>query len=128
MGSGVLLFGGIGALLTGGLLWFGVIPSNWVFSIGAFAVASSLATAVLWVPLKAMQSGAKLGNDRSSDLIGHQFRLASDVTRVEEGKHRYSGIDWRVVISEDATGDNIAQGSLVRVAGVDAGIFYVVPD
>jgi len=127
-GSGVLLFGSLGALITGALLWFGVIPSEWIFSVASFALAAVASTAILWKPLQSMQSGAKLGNDRSSDLIGHKFRLSSDVTRTVESKHRYSGIEWRVKISEDSNDDTIAEGSRVRVAKVDAGIFHVVPD
>jgi len=128
MASGVLLFSSVGALITGALLWFGIIPSTWVYSIASFAISSTVATFALWMPLKAMQSGAKLGNDRSSDLIGHQFRVDSNISRTEDGKHRYSGMDWRVRISEDSNEDSIASGSRVRVAGVDAGIFYVVHD
>lgn len=128
LGSGVLLFGSIGALITGALLWFGVLENSWIYSVACFAIASALTTIALWVPFKKLQSGAELGNDRSSDLIGHEFRVNSDLTRTVEGKHRYSGIDWRVCISEEAASDSISQGSLVRVAGVDAGVFYVVPD
>ena len=128
LGSGVLLFGSIGALITGALLWFGVLENNWIYSVACFAIASALVTIALWVPFKKLQSGAELGDDRSSDLIGYQFRASSDLTRMVEGKHRYSGIDWRVCISEDTDNDSISQGSRVRVAGVDAGVFYVVPD
>ncbi len=128
LGSGVLLFGSIGALVTGGLLWFGVIPSNWIVSVACFAIASAVATAVLWVPLKKLQSGAELGNDRSSDFIGHQFRVKSDVTHLAEGSERYSGVDWKVRISDDTDVSSITAGSRVKVAGIDPGVFYVVPD
>jgi len=126
-GSGVLLFGAIGALITGALLWFGVIESQWIYSIACFALATTVATAVLWVPLKKMQSGSEMGQDTSSDLIGNEFRVVGDVTRTSAGKHRYSGTDWQVRLSESSTVDNIADGSLVKVVGVDAGIFHVVP-
>lgn len=128
LGSGVLLFGSIGALTTGALLWFGVVPSNWLVSVGCFAISSAVATALLWVPLKKMQSGAELGNDQSSDLIGFQFRVAEDITHAAPGKHRYSGVDWKVKISDSSTDSIIAAGSRVKVTGVDAGVFYVVPD
>ena len=128
LGSGVLLFGSIGALITGALLWFGVVPSSWLVSVGCFAIASAIATAILWVPLKKMQSGAELGNDQSSDLIGFQFRLGGDITHAVPGSHRYSGVEWRVKISDHTSESTIAAGSRVKVAGVDAGVFYVVPD
>ena len=128
LGSGVLLFGSVGALITGALLWFGVIPNSWLVSVGCFAIASAVATAVLWVPLKKMQSGAELGNDKSSDLIGFQFRLSGDITHAAHGSHRYSGVEWRVSIGEDSPVSEISAGSRVKVSGVDAGVFYVVPD
>jgi len=128
LGTGVLLFGSIGALITGALLWFGVLENSWVYSIACFAIASALTTLALWVPFKKLQSGAELGKDRSSDLIGHQFRIDSDLTRMIEGKCRYSGNDWRVCISEESINDSISRGVLVRVVSVDPGVFHVVPD
>ncbi len=127
LGSGVLLFGSIGALITGALLHFEVIPANWIISVASFAIASALATAVLWMPLKRLQSGAELGNDRSSDLIGYQFRLDSTVTPTNVGTHRYSGIHWQVRISDETSETTLNKGSSVRVAGVDPGVFHVVP-
>lgn len=126
--SGVLLFGGIGALITGAILWFDVIDVNWIVSIGVFAVASAVATLLLWFPFKKMQGGTELGNDKSSDLIGYQFRVKSDVTHTVPGSHRYSGVQWRVEISDESTQDRIAAGSRVKVAGVDPGVFHVVAD
>lgn len=124
-GSGVLLFGSVGALITGALLWAGVLPATWLAAIACFAIASVIATAVLWVPFKKMQSGAELGNDKSSDLIGHSFRLDSAITRGAPGQTRYSGIDWRVEISSDSADEEIPAAAEVQVVGVDAGKFYV---
>jgi len=126
--SGVLLFGGIGALITGALLWFNVVDVNWIFSIGIFAIATALATLLLWFPLKQMQSGAELGNDKSSDLIGYQFRVKSDVSYTVPGSHQYSGVKWRVEISDQSQQDTIAAGNRVKVTGVEPGVFYVVVD
>lgn len=127
LGSGVLLFGSVGALATGALMWFGLLTPSWVAGIAAFAVASAIATALLWYPLKKMQQGPELGNDRSSDLIGHSFRLDTDITRVSSGKTRYSGVDWRVEISEESARESLDAGSRVGVVAVNAGIFYVEP-
>lgn len=127
-GSGVLLFASLGALVTGGLLWLDAIPQVWVYSIACFAVASALVTALLWAPFKRLQSGAELGNDRSSDLIGYQFRLDGDLSRTQEASHKFSGVPWRVQLSEDSATDAIASGSRVRVSAVNAGVFVVVPD
>jgi len=127
LGSGVLLFGSVGALITGALLYFNVIPAIWLPSIAAFAIASAAAAILLWIPFKKLQGGNELGNDQSSDLIGHKFRLDSELTRTGTASTRYSGVDWRVELSDSATSDRLEPGTQVAVTGVNAGIFYVEP-
>ena len=128
LGSGVLLFGSIGALLTGAFMWFGLLPQSWLSGIASFAVSSAVVTAVLWYPLKKLQDGPELGGDRSSDLIGHSFRLEQDIAIGNPGKTRYSGIDWRVEISSESDESQIANGQRVRVVSVDPGVFHVSAD
>ncbi len=128
LGSGVLLFGSIGALITGALLWLGVVPSNWLISVGSFAISTAVATALLWVPLKEMQSGSELGRDQSSDFIGLQFRLGTDITHSTPGVHPFSGVNWKVKISDKSAESAIVTGTRVTVVGVDPGVFYVVAD
>lgn len=127
LGSGVLLFGSIGAVFTGAMLWFGLIPDSFVAAVACFAVSTAIATAALWYPLKKLQSGTELGNDRSSDLIGHTFTLSSDVSRTEHAQQKYSGIQWRVEPSSDFPDKPIKAGTLVQVAAVSVGVFFVQP-
>ncbi len=124
-GSGVLLFGSLGALITGALVYFGVLPDNWLVSIGAFALASAASALVLWGPLKRMQSGSELGSDRSSDLIGHTFALPDDLSVNKSLTTRYSGIDWRVELDSKESAQTLASGTRVQVTAVNAGVFYV---
>lgn len=124
-GSGVLLFGGVGALITGALIYFNVIPEVWLPSIASFTLASAAAAIVLWLPFKKLQGGSELGNDQSSDLIGHKFRLASELTYNRSANTRYSGVDWRVELSDEASGGRLEAGTQVAVKAVNAGIFYV---
>ena len=124
-GSGVLLFGSIGALITGALLYFNILNADWLISIASFGLATGAAALLLWAPFKKLQSGAKLGNDRSSDLIGHTFNLTSGLTRTDTATTRYSGVEWRVELSESALQDSIESGSRVRVTSVNAGVFFV---
>ena len=124
-GSGVLLFGSLGALLTGALVYFGVLPDNWLVSIGSFALASAASALVLWAPLKRMQSGSELGENRSSDLIGHTFVLSEDLAVNKFASTRYSGIDWRVELDSQESAQTLSSGTRVRVAAVNAGVFYV---
>jgi len=128
MATGVLLFGGIGALLTGALVWFGFLPSTFLAAMASFAVCTAVATAVLWQPFKRLQSGAELGNDRSSDLIGHRFLLNADISESEHGQQKFSGIHWRVEPGQELKDKRIAAGTPVKVTAVGAGVFYVQAD
>lgn len=125
--SGVLLFGSLGAIMTGALIWFGWVPDSFIASIACFALSTTAVTAALWVPLKRLQSGASLGNDRSSDIIGHRFTLSSDINRTKWGEQQYSGIKWRVKPAEDLANDAISAGTPVTVTAVSVGVFFVKP-
>lgn len=125
--SGVLLFGSFGALITGALFWLGVLPQTWLLGIAVFTISSALCAALLWKPLKKMQSGAEMGQDRSSDLIGHEFRLTDDVSLTNPGSTRYSGIEWRVELDDQSKEQVLTTGTKVRVSQVQVGVFIVAP-
>ena len=74
-----------------------------------------------------MQSGAELGNDRSSDLIGHTFTLGGDINRTVFAQQKYSGINWRVEPSQDLANPAIKAGTPVKVTSVSVGAFFVQP-
>jgi membrane protein implicated in regulation of membrane protease activity len=123
--SGVLLFTGIGALLTGGLLWSGLLPASWLNGIACFGICSGVSAALLWKPLLKFQNFDVPEKDNSSDMIGHKFRLEQDISLSHPGSTRYSGVDWRVEIDTDGDSDEIAAGTRVVVTSVDAGVFRV---
>lgn len=125
--SGVLLFGSLGAILTGALIWFGLVPDSFIAAIACFAISTAVVTALLWVPLKRLQSGSELGNDRSSDIIGHTFHLSSDINRTSWGEQKYSGIKWKVKPADDLVDDAISAGTQVKVTAVSVGAFFVQP-
>jgi len=127
MASGILLFTGIGALITGGLLWFGVVPDTWLGSLAAFSVSTLTSAVLLWKPLKRMQARAAPTSDRASDLIGHTFRLEEGISLASPGTTRFSGIQWRVEIDAAAGVEGIEAGEQVEVVSVDAGLFRVRP-
>jgi membrane protein implicated in regulation of membrane protease activity len=126
-GSGVLLFGSLGAILTGILLWMGVVPNQFIAAVACFGLATGLITLGLWAPLKRMQSGTDLGNDRSSDLIGHRFVLSTAVSRQVHGSEKFSGISWRVEPAETLGDTVLPAGTTVAVSSVKVGVFYVEP-
>ena len=122
---GVFLFAGLGALISGGLMSFGVLPETWVAGISSTGIATGLITSLLWKPLKRLQGDRPLEKDNSSDLVGHEFVLDSDLTRKKPGSTNYSGISWRVELDKDAGVDTIEAGQRVSVSSVEVGVFKV---
>jgi membrane protein implicated in regulation of membrane protease activity len=123
--SGVVLFTGIGALITGGLLWGEVLPASWLYGVACFGICSGASAALLWKPLLKFQNFDVPEKDNSSDMIGHKFRLEQDVSVARPGRTRYSGIDWRVEIDAADECNEITAGTRVVVTSVDAGVFRV---
>lgn len=123
--SGAVLFTGIGALITGGLLWGEMLPASWLNGIACFGVCSGVSAALLWKPLLKFQNFDVPEKDNSSDMIGYKFRLEQNLSLARPGSTRYSGIDWRVEIDPAAACDEIAAGTRVMVTSVDAGVFRV---
>ena len=126
--SGVVLFAGIGGLITGGLMWADVLPQTWFAGFASFGVSSGISAALLWKLLLKLQNDNLPEKDNSSDLVGHVFRLEVAISHAKPGKLHYSGVDWRVEIDDNKTAvAEIAAGERVVVTSVDAGIFRVVP-
>jgi membrane protein implicated in regulation of membrane protease activity len=125
--TGVFLFAGLGALTTGVLMTTGVLPQTWIAGISSTGIGSGIITVLMWKPLKKLQGDKPPGKDNSSDLVGHEFIVASDVTLLAPGATSYSGINWRVEIAGDAGVDSIAAGQRVTVCSVDVGVFKVRP-
>lgn len=126
--TGFVLFLGIAALITGGLLWGEVVPLTWLSSIATFVISSVIVSALLWKPFKNLENKRKIpAKDNSSDIIGYQFRLENNITTQSPGKTRYSGIDWKVEIDFESSLESISAGTVVTVKSVDAGKFRVVP-
>lgn len=122
---GVFLFAGIGALVTGGLMSFGVLAESWVAGISCTGISTGVITALLWKPLKNLQGDRPIEKDNSSDLIGHTFVIENEVTMTNPGNTQYSGVSWRVEIDKDAGVDVIEAGKQVTVSSVEVGVFKV---
>ncbi len=127
MTTGVVLFAGLGALVTGGLLQLGWLPGTLIWSVGCFGLSTSLITLLAWKPLKALQGRSLPQPDTSSDLIGHRFRLEAGISRTQPGQVRYSGVNWRVELDEQCPCQQLDEGQLVEVSGIAAGRFRVQP-
>lgn len=122
---GVLLFAGLGALMTGSLMSFGVLPETWVAGIASTGISTGVITALLWKQLKKLQGDQPIQKDNSSDLVGHEFVVESDIAKNKPGTTNYSGISWRVEIDKDAGVDTIEAGQSVTVSSVEVGVFKV---
>lgn len=120
----VLLFAGLGAIITGLAMMSGVLPETWTAGIACFGISAGIVSAVLWKPLKNMQDSGTPRRQQSSDLIGHEFVLQQDVTVTHPGQHRYSGVDWKVELDASA-GDRLSAGQKVAITSIDAGVFRV---
>jgi len=127
MVTGILLFGSIGAIITGLLMLAGLIEESWQTGLASAAISAVIVTLLLWKPLKKMQDSNIPDKDNSSDLVGHEFILEQDISLLSPGKTRYSGIEWKVEIHKDAGVDELKSGQRVRVSSVDAGKFRVSP-
>ena len=123
----ILMFAGLGALMTGLLMMFGLLPETWIAGTSCFGISTGIISALLWKPLKSMQDNRTSSRKPSSDLIGHEFAVQQRVTTQQPGTYRYSGIDWKVEIDAEAGVDTLEAGQRVTVSSVDAGIFRVRP-
>ena len=117
----VLLFIGIACVLSGFLMWVGLLPETWFAACGSVAVLSALSAGLLWSPLKKLQKGSK-DTSVKGDFIGHCFMLEQPVSFTEYGHHRYSGVDWRV-----RSETPLLPGTLVEVVKVEVGFLNVAP-
>ncbi len=123
--TGVFLFAGLGALTTGALMSFAVLPETWIAGVSCTGISSGIITSLLWKPLKNLQDDSPLEKDNSSDLIGHEFVVESDIAVNKPGSTHYSGITWKVEIDKDAGISTIQAGQRVSVSSVDVGVFKV---
>ncbi len=123
--AGIFLFGGLGALTTGLLMTFGVLPETWLAGVSCTGISSGVIAAILWKPLRKLQGDRPRRKDNSSDLTGYEFVVDSDVTANMPGSVNYSGITWKVELDKDAGVDIIQTGQRVSVTSVEVGTFKV---
>jgi membrane protein implicated in regulation of membrane protease activity len=115
----VLFFVGCAALLTGGLLYVGIIPDTWLAAMFSTGILTALSAILLWKPLKNMQTKVDTTKAKG-DLVGHSFVLVEDVAPELTPEYHYSGIDWKLKASEHLTA-----GTQVEVTQADVGVFHI---
>ena len=122
----IFLFAGLGALTAGLLMMAGVLPETWIAGTACFGIATGVCGALLWKPMQKMQNSSVPQQEQSSDIDGMEFVLSSDISTVSPGKHRYSGVDWKVEIDSSSKTDTLSKGDRVVVVSTKVGVFQVV--
>jgi len=123
--TGVFLFVGLGALTSGILMSFGVLPETSIAGVSCTGISTGIITTLLWKPLKKLQSDEPTQKDNSSDLVGYEFVVQTDITPLSPGTTEYSGISWKVEIDKNAGIDIIEAGQRASVSSVEVGVFKV---
>jgi membrane protein implicated in regulation of membrane protease activity len=117
----VLLFIGLACVVSGLLMWLGLLSATWVAACGGVAVLSFGFAVALWKPLQKLQRGSG-ATEVKGDFIGHRFVLEQEVSNTRHGHHRLSGVDWKV------RGDGaLNAGTSVEVVKVEVGMLSVAP-
>ncbi|MDD1783212.1 activity regulator of membrane protease YbbK [Enterovibrio sp. ZSDZ35] len=123
----ILLALGIAAIITGGLVWFGVLSETMTTVITGSGVGAGVLTLILWGPMKRAQVITKRDYNIHSDLMGLEFTLESTLDIQTPTIVRYSGVSWKLVLSNKCRDAVLEPGSTVKVVGVDVGKFFVEP-
>ena len=110
---------GLGMLTSGALIYFSILPDTTTSILVSVAVFTVLYSAVLWQPLKKLQSNKQI-KKVDSDLTGMCFTLQQDISPESPGTYHYSGIDWSVESNEVIT-----QGTEVEVIDLQVGVMKV---
>ncbi len=115
----VLFFVGLAAVIAGGLMYIELFEATTLNAILSVGVLTALGAALLWNPLKNMQNEVDLTR-ASSDLVGHSFILAENVSSEVSPNYHYSGVNWKLVSEEP-----LEAGQKVKVVQTDVGVFHI---
>lgn len=115
----VLLFIGLGSIITGGLMYIGLLPESLLNSLLVTAIIATIIAVFGWKPMKRMQNDVEI-KQIDNDMIGHQFFLNSDLALGQTINHRYSGIDWQVRSKTPLTA-----GTEVKIISMEVGLLTV---
>lgn len=110
------LFIGIGAIITGFLITFGLLDDHtwqWI----AFAAATIISAVILWKPMKNWRSAKH--NINFSDISGDEVEMISDLKEDKTGKAKWQGTTMKAKLAEGAkalkAGD---KAEIVEVQGI----------
>ncbi|WP_427983295.1 NfeD family protein [Agarivorans sp.] len=115
----ILFFVGLSLMLTGSLVWMGVLPESWNSILLANALATSVLAGLLWKPMRRLQNSAD-NKQVSSDFDGHSFFCEQDIDKRGLSHYKHSGISWALKSEQP-----IKAGTEVYVVRAEVGTFWV---
>lgn len=123
----VLLALGVSTVLTGILVWMGIIPETVIFVIAFSGIGAGVLTGTFWLPLKKMQRSETRIYNIHSDFVGLIFEVDARLDALHPGHVKYSGVSWKLVLGANHRDAVIEIGNSVKVVSVDVGKFTVEP-
>ncbi|MGO3346136.1 MAG: NfeD family protein [Marinomonas sp.] len=115
----VLFFTGLAAMVTGALLYVGLLPNSGLGALLSTGVLTLVFAGALWQPLKSMQANVSTKKAKG-DLVGHQFVLQEVVSPTLSPMYHYSGVNWALISEE-----RIEIGTRVEVTDAEVGAFHI---
>ncbi|GGB14985.1 NfeD family protein [Agarivorans gilvus] len=115
----ILFFVGLSLMLTGSLVWMGVLPESWNSILLANALTTSVLAGLLWKPMRRLQNSAD-NKQVSSDFDGHRFFCEQDIDKRGLSHYKYSGVSWALKSEQP-----IKAGTEVYVVRAEVGTFWV---
>lgn len=123
----VLLALGVSAVVTGSLVWLGILPDTLTAVIASSGIGAGVLTVILWRPLKKSQKGVRREYNIHSDLIGLHFELDQELDANHPVTVKYSGVNRKLVLGAAHREAIVPVGASVKVIAVDVGRFTVEP-
>lgn len=118
-GSFFMLFLGAGALITGALVWAGLLPDPAWQSI-VFAAASGLG--VLAFRKKLLSWFGPDSNNKYTEHAGQRVEVVETIPAQGNGKVKYRGTEW---LASSKNGVEIGAGSAAVITGNDGIVLEV---
>lgn len=108
-----LLFAGIGAILAGLFIGFGLIPAdNVLLQFAVFFAFTALAAGLLWKKLKAFRQG----KETYSNIVGDSATVEGDALKKGvDGKIKWSGTLMKARLIENAGVPQVTKGTEVII-------------
>lgn len=117
------LFAGLGALITGALLEYGVINSL-LAQLVCFTATTAFWALLLWKPMKNAILNKGVGKN-TSHIIGTEAIVAVGGVDKKHGSAKWSGTEMKARLAADSEQDKLEEGALTEVVGLDGSVLIL---